>query len=159
VIIFGIDPGTQKTGYGIVSCEGSALRHVDCGIIAPPAKLVLSDKVKFIHDGLIALLHEHRPDAIAIEEIFVAKNSRSALVLGHARGVALLAAATLRIPIHGYAATAVKKGITGSGAATKPQVQEMVKTLLGLPEIAQEDAADALALAITHAFNGGAART
>lgn len=159
MIIFGIDPGTQRTGYGVIECEGSALSHVDCGIIAPPAKLLLSGKVKFIYDGLMALLQEHRPDVIAIEEIFVAKNSRSALVLGHARGVALLAAATLRIPVHGYAATAVKKGITGNGGALKPQVQEMVKTLLGLPEIAQEDAADALALAITHAFNGGAART
>ena len=154
MIIVGIDPGTQRTGYGIVEREGSALRHVDCGIIAPPAKYVLSDKVKFIYDRLLALLHEHRPAAIAIEEIFV-----SALVLAHARGVALLAAATLQIPIYGYAATAVKKGITGNGLATKEQVQEMTKTLLGLPEIAQEDAADALALAITHSFRTETVRT
>ena len=159
MIIVGIDPGTQRTGYGIINGEGSTLLHVDCGIIAPPAKYVLSEKVKFIYDGLMTLLRTHRPDSIAIEEVFVAKNSRSALVLGHARGVALLAAATLKVPVFGYSATAVKKGITGNGAATKLQVQEMVKTLLGLPEIAQEDAADALALAITHLFHAHAVPT
>ena len=89
MIIVGIDPGTQRTGYGIINGEGSTLLHVDCGIIAPPAKYVLSEKVKFIYDGLMTLLRTHRPDSIAIEEVFVAKNSRRALVLGHARGVAL----------------------------------------------------------------------
>jgi crossover junction endodeoxyribonuclease RuvC len=158
VIVIGVDPGTQRTGWGLVRSAGSRIEHVDCGVIVPGARLPLSGKVKLIHDRLAAILRIHAPDAMAVEEVFVAKNSRSALMLGHARGAVLLAGADAGVPIFGYSPTTVKKGITGNGSATKHQVQEMVKLLLKLGEIAQEDAADALALAICHAFHSPAVR-
>jgi crossover junction endodeoxyribonuclease RuvC len=152
VIILGVDPGTRRTGYGLVELSGSRLRHVDNGVISPERKARLSEKVLHIYGNLLSLIDEHRPAAMALEEVFVAKNTRSALVLGHARGAVLLAAAMKAIPIHGYAPTAVKKAVSGSGHASKEQVQAMVRTLLGLPGDAQQDASDALALAICHSF-------
>jgi len=158
VIILGIDPGTIKTGYGMVEIRGSRLWHLDSGLIIPPSKEKLEGKILEIFTRLMTLIDTCRPDTLSIEEIFVAKNSRSALVLGHARGVALLAGASKGIPIYGYTPTTVKKCVTGNGLASKEQVQAMVKRLLNLPEVPAEDAADALALAICHAFQKTDAR-
>jgi len=152
VIILGIDPGTVRTGYGLVESSGSRLRHIDSGLVSPPSNFSLADKVRLIYDGLCKVIENYRPDELAIEEIFVGKNSRSALVLGHARGVALLAGNQRGLPIFGYTPAVVKKSVTGNGMATKEQVQEMVKILLKLPETAAEDASDALALALCHSF-------
>ncbi|MFA6032557.1 MAG: crossover junction endodeoxyribonuclease RuvC [Myxococcota bacterium] len=156
MIILGIDPGTVHTGYGVVESAGSRMAHVENGLLVPPRGAELSDKVRCIFDGVIRLIDTYRPEALAIEEIFVGKNSRSALVLGHARGVILLAGNMRGVPATGYTPAVVKRCVTGNGAATKEQVQEMVRMLLKLPAVAQEDASDALALAICHAVRAGA---
>ena len=156
MIILGIDPGTVHTGYGVVESAGSRMAHIENGLVAPPRGADLSEKVRYIFDGVIRLIDTYRPDALSIEEIFVGKNSRSALVLGHARGVILLAGNIRGIMTTGYTPAVVKRCVTGNGAATKEQVQEMVRMLLRLPAVAQEDASDALALAICHAMRAGA---
>lgn len=155
MIVIGVDPGTVRTGYGLIEVAGSRLRHIDNGIIAPNRSWTLSEKVLHIHENLLSILDEFKPVEMSLEDIFIAKNARSALVLGHARGVTLLAAASRGIRVFGYAPAVLKKAVTGNGQASKPQVQEMVKVLLGLPEVSQEDASDALALAICHSFGGG----
>lgn len=149
--ILGIDPGTRITGYGIIDVEGNRLRHVDNGIIKTRSGDLLPLRLKTIYDGLTAILKEFSPQAVSIEQVFLAKNPRAALTLGHARGTAVLSAVNLDLEVHEYSALQVKSAVVGYGHAAKPQVQHMVKALLNLPEIAQEDAADALAVAICHA--------
>jgi len=149
--ILGIDPGTGITGYGIIDVEGNRLRHVDNGIIKTRSSEPLPLRLKTIYDGLSAVLGEYAPQAVAIEQVFLAKNPRAALTLGHARGTAVLAAVNRDLAVHEYSALQVKSAVVGYGHAAKQQVQQMVKALLNLPEIAQEDAADALAVAICHA--------
>ncbi len=149
--ILGIDPGTRITGYGIIDVEGNRLRHVDNGIIKTRSSEVLPLRLKTIYDGLTLILKEFSPAAVAVEQVFMAKNPRAALTLGHARGTAVLAAVNLDLEVHEYSALQVKSAVVGYGHAGKPQVQHMVKALLNLPEVAQEDAADALAVAICHA--------
>ena len=149
--IFGIDPGSTRTGYGCVQTEGSRHRMVVFGSIAAPAGAAFPEKLDVIHRALVALIAEHRPDCIAIEDLFHAKNVRSALKLGHARGVALLAAIQAGVPIAEYSPTEIKQAVVGYGRAEKGQMQQMVKLLLGLDELpAPHDAADALAVAICH---------
>lgn len=149
--ILGIDPGTGITGYGIIDVEGNRLRHVDNGIIRTRSSDSLPFRLKAIYDGLTAILREFSPQAVAVEQVFLAKNPQSALTLGHARGTAVLSAINLDLEVHEYSALQVKSAVVGYGHAAKPQVQQMVKVLLNLPEVAQEDAADALAVAICHA--------
>lgn len=149
--ILGIDPGTGTTGYGIIDVLGNRLRHVDNGIIRTRSSDGLPLRLKAIYDGLTAILKEFAPQAVAVEQVFLAKNPQSALTLGHARGTAVLAAVNLDLEVHEYSALQVKSAVVGYGHAAKQQVQQMVKTLLNLPEVAQADAADALAVAICHA--------
>jgi crossover junction endodeoxyribonuclease RuvC len=149
--ILGIDPGTRITGYGIIDVEGNRLRHVDNGIVKTRSSDPLPIRLKAIYDGLTVVLKEFSPEAVAIEQVFLAKNPKAALTLGHARGTAVIASVNLNLEVHEYSALQVKSAVVGYGHAAKQQVQHMVKTLLNLPEVAQEDAADALAVAICHA--------
>jgi crossover junction endodeoxyribonuclease RuvC len=154
VRILGIDPGSRRTGYGCVERHGSRHTLVVCGILAGPAQASFPDKLKIIHAGLAALLAQHRPECVAIEDIFHHRdkqNPRSALRLGEARGVALLAAAEAGVPVVTYAPATVKRAVVGYGRAEKPQVQQMIKLLLGLDEApSPHDVADALAVALCH---------
>ena len=149
--ILGIDPGTRITGYGIIDVEGNRLRHVDNGIVKTRSSDPLPLRLKAIFDGLTVVLKEFSPEAVAIEQVFLAKNPKAALTLGHARGTAVIASVNLDLEVHEYSALQVKSAVVGYGHAAKQQVQHMVKALLNLPEVAQEDAADALAVAICHA--------
>ncbi len=149
--IFGIDPGSVRTGYGCVESDGSRHRLVTCGAIAAPARLPFPARLLAIHADLSALLATWKPDAVAIEALFHAVNARSALQLGHARGVALLAASQAGLPIAEYAPAEVKRAVVGYGRAEKLQVQHMVRLLLGIAVVPGPfDASDALAVAICH---------
>jgi crossover junction endodeoxyribonuclease RuvC len=151
VRIFGIDPGSERTGYGCVETSGPRHRIVTCGAITSPASASFPDRLLAIHTGLSVLLADCRPDCVAIENLFFASNVRSALKLGHARGVAMLAAVEARLPVVEYTPAEIKRAVVGYGRAEKPQVQQMVKILLGLPAVpSPHDAADALAVAICH---------
>jgi len=153
VKVFGIDPGSERTGYGCVETDGSRHRIVMCGAITSPALTPFPDRLLAIHTRLAALIGECRPDAVAIENLFFATNVRSALKLGHARGVAVLAAAEARVAVFEYTPTEIKRAVVGYGRAEKHQVQQMVKLILGLAAVpAPHDAADALAVAICHAL-------
>jgi crossover junction endodeoxyribonuclease RuvC len=151
MLIFGIDPGSERTGYGCIESDGRRHRLVACGALSAPAHTSFSGRLQVIHEGLVALLAEHQPQCVAIENIFHAKNVRSALRLGHARGVALLAASAAGVPIVEYTPAEIKRAIVGFGRAEKQQVGQMVKLLLALDAVpAPHDAADALAIAICH---------
>ena len=152
--IFGIDPGSERTGYGCVERSGSRHRLVLCGSLSAPARATFPERLQHIHAGLAALLAECRPDCVAVENIFHARNVRSALKLGHARGVALLAASEAGLVVHEYAPAEIKRAVVGYGRAEKPQVQQMVRLLLGLDAApSPHDVADALAVAICHLHN------
>lgn len=148
--VLGIDPGSAVTGYGIVDTDGQAIRHVDNGAIRPDSNFALPKKLEHIYKELRALIEKYAPDVTAIENVFVAKNVRTSLMLGHARGAAMLAASQSGIEIAEYNPTAVKLAVVGQGRADKNQIQQMVRVILRLPEIAIEDASDALAAAICH---------
>ena len=149
--ILGVDPGTVRTGYGMIQEEGGALDHLECGVIRTEAAASLAERLGSIYRGLETVIRRHRPDAVSVESIFIARNVRSALWLGHARGAVLLAAVHHDLPVFEYSPAEVKKALTGSGRADKEQVQDMVRRLLALggPRVAA-DASDALALAICH---------
>jgi crossover junction endodeoxyribonuclease RuvC len=147
----GIDPGTLTSGYGIVVEEDHKLFHVASGGISPSAKQPFPMRLKKIYEELEKIIHKHRPHAVVIEDLFVSKNIKSALKLGHARGVAILAAMNAGLPVYEYSPLEVKQAVVGNGKAEKKQVQMMVKTLLDLPKVPHPaDAADALAAAICH---------
>ena len=149
--IFGIDPGSERTGYGCIEPAGGRHRLVICGSLSAPARATFPEKLTVIHAGLRALLERHRPACVAIEDIFYARNVRSALRLGHARGVALLAAAEAGVPIVEYSPAEIKRAVVGYGRAEKEQVQEMIRLLLGLDAApSPHDVADALAVAVCH---------
>jgi crossover junction endodeoxyribonuclease RuvC len=149
--VFGIDPGSERTGYGCVETDGSRHRIVVCGAISSPALASFPDKLLRIHSQLSAILADCRPACAAIENVFYSVNARSALKLGHARGVAMLAAVEAGIPVFEYTPAEIKRAVVGYGRADKPQVQQMIKLLLGLAEVpSPHDAADALAVAICH---------
>jgi crossover junction endodeoxyribonuclease RuvC len=151
VRVLGIDPGTRSVGFGVVDAEGSRLRPVTFGVVAPGRmKGDLPARLHAIHLGLREAIREHAPDAVAIEEAFYGKSVQSALRIGEGRGVALLAAAAEGVPVHQYPPATVKKAVTGSGNAHKSQVGRMVRVLLSLSGDLPEDAADALAVAICH---------
>jgi crossover junction endodeoxyribonuclease RuvC len=151
VKIFGIDPGSDRTGYGCVETDGSRHRVIMSGAISTPPLTPFPEKLLAIHQRLAALLKECRPDCVAIENLFYATNARTALKLGHARGVAMLAAAEAGLPIAEYTPAEIKRAVVGYGRAEKHQVQQMMKLLLGLSAPpSPHDAADALAVAICH---------
>jgi crossover junction endodeoxyribonuclease RuvC len=160
VKVFGIDPGSERTGYGCVETDGSRHRLVGCGAIATSPRAAFPDKLLAIHDRLEALLAEWRPDAVAVENIFYATNVRTALKLGHARGVAILAAVEAGLPVAEYTPAEIKRAVVGYGRAEKHQIQEMVRLLLGLARVpSPTDAADALAVAICHVHARGSETT
>jgi crossover junction endodeoxyribonuclease RuvC len=152
VRIFGIDPGSERTGYGCLETDGRRHTLVACGVIAAAARDTFPERLARIHRELAALLDAHRPACVAIENVFHAVNARSALKLGHARGVAMLAAVEAGCPVMEYTPTQIKRAVVGYGHADKRQVQQMMKLLLGLDRVpSPHDAADALAVAICHA--------
>lgn len=155
MITLGIDPGTRVMGYGVVEAIGSRLKHIENGAIFTKTDVHLSVRLKQIYDGLAEIIEKYRPDVLSIEDIFYAKNVKSALKLGHARGVAMLAGANAGLEVFEYTPTAIKSAVVGFGRADKVQVQQMVKILLNLPEPPQADAADALAAAICHINTAG----
>jgi crossover junction endodeoxyribonuclease RuvC len=149
LIVLGVDPGSLRTGYGVVETDGRRHHLVEMGTLAPGQRLSLPEKLRHIHDGISALIERLRPDALAVEDVFHAANTRTALVLGHVRGVVLLAGAERCVPVHEYPPATVKQQITGFGRAEKGQVAFMVSRLLQLPADAQPgDATDALAVAL-----------
>jgi crossover junction endodeoxyribonuclease RuvC len=149
--VFGIDPGSARTGYGCVQSDGTRHRLIACGAITTPASNPFPEKLKIIHVELAALIARHEPDCVAIENLFHAVNARSALKLGHARGVAMLAAVEAGIPIVEYTPAEVKQSIVGYGRAEKGQVQAMIQLLLGVSAPPSPfDASDALAIAVCH---------
>ena len=149
--VLGIDPGSHNTGWGVVDASGSRVIHVASGVVRV-ADGALGARLLQIADALDAVLRQHQPAAVSVETIFHAKNSQSALVLGQARGVALLCAARAGVEIHEYSAGQIKQAATGHGRADKGQVQTMVRMLLGLEGAMALDTSDALAAAICHAL-------
>ena len=154
-VIFGLDPSLRSTGYGIVRVEGRELRALAYGVIKNPDKLTPSRCLEAIHREVSALLAQHKCDAAAVEGVIYLQNVQTAITLGSARGAALLAMAQAGLPIYEYAPKRVKAAATGRGGAQKAQVSFMMRALLGLTENPQPDAADALAIAVTHAQNSG----
>lgn len=181
MIVLGIDPGTAITGYGVVStrdgqacgvakgAEGGprqnravpqgAMRLVECGVIRTSPRAPLASRLNDIFDGVTELIERHRPDALAVEDVFYARNVRTTVVLGHARGVVLLAGARAGVTVHEYAPALIKKAVVGRGGATKEQVQFMVARLLHLKSAPQPaDAADGVACALTCIMSAGTAK-
>ena len=156
--ILGLDPGLGTTGWGLIEAEGNRLAHIANGQIKTDTNAGLPRRLSALADQLEALLADHRPAAAAVEEVFVNKNPQSTLKLGQARGVVLMVAARSGIPVGEYAARLVKKAVVGTGSAEKPQVHAMIARLLPGAKIAGPDAADALAVAITHAHHLASAR-
>jgi crossover junction endodeoxyribonuclease RuvC len=152
VIVLGIDPGTATTGYGVVSGDGSRPPVlIECGVIRTKPRDPLPERLREIHDGVAELIARHRPNALAVEDVFYAKNVRTTVVLGHARGVVLLAGAQARIEVHEFPPAEIKKAVVGSGGATKEQVQFMLTRLLRLKSVpSPSDAADGVAAALTY---------
>ena len=149
--VLGIDPGSRITGYGITEKTGNRLVHIDNGAIFTDKAGDFPNRLKAIYEGLAHVIATYSPDAVAVEQIFLAHNAQSALKLGQARGAAIVAGVNAGLPVFEYTAIQVKQAVVGHGHATKEQVQQMVRILLNLPEIAQADASDALAVAICHA--------
>lgn len=156
VVVLGIDPGTAATGYGVVLRSGPRRVHlVECGVIRTSAGESMARRIREIHDEIVALLDRHRPDVMAVEDVFQGKNAQSALKLGHARGAIMLAATLRDIPIAEYAPRQIKKAVVGNGNASKDQVGFMVQTQLRLrTPPTPADAADGVAAALCHCLMG-----
>ena len=151
MLVIGIDPGTATTGYGLVRDNADALEMVDFGVIETPAGLLLPERLLLLHDQLNQLLLLHQPDSGAVEKLFFQRNVRTAMAVGQARGVVLLALAEAGLKVAEYTPLEVKQAVAGYGAAEKTQVQQMVRALLGMESVPRpDDAADALAIAICH---------
>ena len=148
--VLGIDPGSRVLGYGVVEQQGNSLRALDHGTVAPGGNMALEKRLHLIFQGVTAVIESARPEAVAIEGLFSHRNARSALVLGHARGVALLCAARAGLEVFEYAPAEVKKAIGAGGAAEKEQVSKLVRGFLGIAHIEKADASDALAIAVCH---------
>lgn len=152
VRILGIDPGIATTGFGLIEAAGNQFRAITCGAILTPPDLCLAERLLLLHDKLLTLIEEHSPQQAAVEILFFARNSKTALTVGQARGVILLALAQAGLQPGEYTPLEVKKAVTGSGRAPKDQVQTMIRRILGIREpIRPPDAADALAIALCHA--------
>jgi crossover junction endodeoxyribonuclease RuvC len=152
ITILGIDPGSRITGVGVIQAQGSTLKHVYSESLKLP-KGDLPIRLQAIYARLQSIIAQTRPDVVCIEKVFLAKNPQSALVLGHARGAAMLAAVNNQLPVVEYSATEIKKTVVGRGRADKAQVQHMMRVLLNLRVTPEEDAADALAAAVCHAHH------
>ena len=148
--VIGIDPGSKCCGYGVLEVRGGDIKHLASGSIAPGANFPFYQRLKAIYDSLLIVIGEHSPDIMSVEDIFFAKNAKSAIKLGEARGVALLAASNSGIPVCEYTPTKVKLAITGRGRANKSEVQKMLSMILGISDFDTEDASDALAIALCH---------
>ena len=149
--ILGLDPGLRRTGWGLIVVEGSRLSHVAHGVISPPDKLDLAERLLFLFDGITAVIDEHRPHEAAVEETFVNTNPQSTLKLGQARAAAMIAPARAGLLVAEYSTRLVKKAVVGTGAADKAQIGFMIARLLPTAGKTTADCADALAVAITHA--------
>ncbi len=158
VRILGIDPGLRNTGWGLITQDGSKLFFIACGTIKSDEKKSLAERLKQLHDGLSEIVASYTPDEAAVEETFVNKDARATLKLGHARGIALLVPALAGLSVAEYAPNLIKKTIVGSGHADKDQIHMMVKVLLPKSDAKTPDAADALAIAMTHAQHRGLAQ-
>ena len=151
MIILGIDPGMAIVGYGAIECNNNDLKVIDFGVITTPSKMEMPQRLVTIYDSILELVSRYEPSEVAVEELFFNKNVKTALTVGHARGVAVLAAAKTGLDLFEYTPLQVKQSVVGYGRADKNQVQQMVKILLNLKEIPKpDDAADALAVAICH---------
>ncbi|MGK0172415.1 MAG: crossover junction endodeoxyribonuclease RuvC [Gammaproteobacteria bacterium] len=148
--ILGVDPGSRTTGYGVLDAQGNRLQYLTCGGIVPKGE-TLPERLGEIFTHMRALIEEYRPDEMAIEEVFMHRNPQSAIKLGQARGAAIVAASAWGVAVFEYSATQIKQSTTGRGHAAKEQVQHMIRVLLNLSETPQSDAADALAVAVSHA--------
>jgi len=153
VRIIGIDPGLRRTGWGVIEAEGNRLRFVACGVLTPEIDQALALRLVHLHEGLKLLIAEHRPAEAAVEETFVNAGARSTLLLGQARGIAVMTPAAMGLAVGEYSANLVKKSVVGTGHAEKRQIALMVKTLLPAANFKSADAADALAIAICHAHH------
>lgn len=152
VTILGIDPGSRITGVGVIQSQGNDLKHIFSESLKLP-KGELPKRLEAIYSRLTTVITQTQPDIVVIEKVFVAKNPQSALVLGHARGAAMLAAVNSGLPVVEYSATEIKKTVVGRGRADKAQVQHMMRALLSLRQNPEEDASDALAAAVCHAHH------
>ncbi len=148
--VLGVDPGSRFTGWGVVDASRSRMKGVSAGVIKLNPKAPLADRLEVIYDSLESLIEEHRPDAVAVEEVFYAKYPNAAIKLGHVRGVVLLLVAKRGLPLGEYAPALVKRTVAGRGAADKQQLGRLVCAMLGLDGELGVDATDALAIAITH---------
>jgi crossover junction endodeoxyribonuclease RuvC len=158
VRILGVDPGLRRTGWGVIAAEGTRLSFVACGTVVSDERLTLAERLRQLHVGLTEVLAAWSSDEVAVEETFVNKDAQATLKLGHARGVALLVPALAGLPVAEYPANLIKKTVVGAGHAEKRQIQAMVRVLLPKADPPSDDAADALAVAITHAHFRKAAR-
>lgn len=149
-IILGIDPGSQKTGFGIIHTLNGKHTYITSGVIRLP-KTALPERLKIIAESVAELIERHAPTELSVEQVFLAKSADAAIKLGQARGAAIVACVTRDMTVSEYSARQIKQSVVGTGAADKTQVQHMVRVLLGLPGTPQEDAADALAAALCHA--------
>jgi crossover junction endodeoxyribonuclease RuvC len=155
--ILGIDPGLRRTGWGLIGCEGNRLIFIASGSVETSDKLDLAARLVAIHDGLSRVIEEHRPDEAAVEITFVNKDANATLKLGQARGIAMLIPARAGLPVAEYAPNLVKKTIVGSGHGEKAQIRMMIGVLMPKADPQSEDAADALAIAVTHAHHRSSA--
>ncbi|ART61662.1 crossover junction endodeoxyribonuclease RuvC [Kushneria marisflavi] len=152
MILLGIDPGSRRTGFGVIDISSRSPRYVASGCIKIDAS-TLAQKLAQVYAGVAEVIAQHAPNEMAIEQVFLSKNADSALKLGQARGTAIVCAANHGLDVHEYAARRIKQVVTGNGGADKTQVQHMVQSTLKLSGLPQEDAADALAIALTHFFS------
>jgi crossover junction endodeoxyribonuclease RuvC len=155
--ILGIDPGLRRTGWGVVACEGNRLAYVACGSVETDAKAPLAERLMVIHRGLTQIVAEMRPDEAAVEATFVNRDAAATLKLGQARGIAMVVPALAGLPVAEYAPNLIKKTIVGAGHGEKQQIRMMIGVLLPRADPQSEDAADALAIAVTHAHHRAAA--
>ncbi|MBS4074823.1 crossover junction endodeoxyribonuclease RuvC [Ameyamaea chiangmaiensis] len=156
--LLGIDPGLRFTGWGVIDVDGNRLCHVADGVIATDGDASVPERLRTLHDALIDLIDQRKPVEAAVEETYVNRNGASTLKLGYARGIALLVPAISGLPVSEYGAMAVKRAVVGTGAATKEQVEMMVRRLLPGATIRRADASDALAVAICHAHHRASAQ-
>ena len=149
--VLGIDPGTAVMGYGVIESQDDEITLVDYGALTSPLRSPIGERLSYLYGKLLEIISRYQPEVVAVEQPFVAKNVRSALAIGRAQAIAILAAANKKIPCHEYTPAQIKQRIANYGASSKEQIQEMVRLQLGLPQIPEpSDAADALAVAICH---------
>ena len=149
--ILGVDPGTITTGYGVIESQGDEITLIDFGALNSPARSPIGERLCYLYESLLGIITNHHPDAVAVEQPFMAKNARAALAVGRAQAIAILAAASQGIPVYEYTPAQVKQRVANYGASSKEQIQEMIRLQFGLAEVPQpNDAADALAVALCH---------